>query len=251
LLVLFAAAWLATLIFVVRLSLLVVSSDKFLYLFWYGLAVSVLSALAIATRRAAPPLRGLAVRLLLVGVLAAAALNVPLDLGQGLVDAWRGSRSFYHRGTGLTSGLYQGLEWLRDRTSPDDVIAVSNYSVDPNKPEFDDLYYSAFAERRVFLEGWLYSIKEQRLGDSVITGPNMPYPERLRLNDAVFQRGDRHALRTLVRDYGVRYLLVDLVHGGHSERVAALGRLVFSDSDVAIYVVPFRGSRSRGDPQES
>jgi hypothetical protein len=244
LVVLFAAAWLTTLIFVIRLSLLVVSSDKFLYLLWYGLVGCVLSVLAIATQRAAPPLRGLGVRLLLVGVLAAAALNVPLDLGQGLFDAWRGSRSFYDRGSGLTSGLYQGLEWLRHRTNPDDVIAVSNYSLDPNKPEFDDLYYSAFAERRVFLEGWLYSIKEQRLGDSIVTGPNMPYPERLRLNDAVFQRGDRNALRTLVRDYGVRYLLVDRVHGGHIERVAALGRLVFSDSDVAIYAVPSRASRS-------
>jgi hypothetical protein len=242
--VLFAVAWPAILFFVVRLSLLVISSDKFLYLLWYGLAGSVLSALAIATRRAAPALRGLAVRLLLVGVLTAAALNIPLDLGQGLFDAWRGSRSFYIRGTGLTSGLYQGLEWLRDRTTPDDVIAVSNYSVDPNKPAFDDLYYSAFAERRIFLEGWLYSIKEQRLGDSIITGPHMPYPERLRLNDAVFQGGDRNALRMLVRNYGVRYLLVDLVHGGHIDRVAALGRLVFSNSDVAIYAVPLRALRS-------
>jgi hypothetical protein len=241
---LFAAAWLAILFFVVRLSLLVISSDTFLYLLWYGLAGSVLCALAIATHRAPPARRGLAVRLLLVGVLSAAALNVPLDLGQGLFDAWRGSRSFYHKGTGLTIGLYQGLQWLRNRTSPDDVIAVSNYSLDANKPAFDDLYYSAFAERRTFLEGWLYSIKEQRLGDSVITGPNMPYPERLRLNDAVFQRGDRNALRILVRKFGVRYLLVDLVHGDHIERVAALGRLVFSNSDVAIYAVPFRASPS-------
>jgi hypothetical protein len=238
----FAAAWLATLMVVIRLSLLAVSSDKFLYLLWYGLAGAGLAALAIVTRRAPPALRGLAVRLLLVCVLAAAALNVPLDLGQGLFDAWRGSRSFYDRGTGLTRGLYQGLEWLRHRTAPDDVIAVSNYSLDPRKPAFDDLYYSAFAQRRTFLEGWLYSIKEQRLGDSVITGPNMPYPDRLRLNDALFQRGDRNALRTLVRSYGVRYLLVDLVHGGHVKPVAALGRLVFSNSDVAIYAVPLRAS---------
>ena len=65
----------------------------------------------------------------------------------------------------------------------------------------------------------------------------MPFPERLRLNEAVFKRGDRTALQTLVHDYGVRYLLVDLVHGGRAANVASLGRLTFSNTDVAIYAV--------------
>ena len=64
-----------------------------------------------------------------------------------------------------------------------------------------------------------------------------PIPERLALNEAVFQRGDARALATLVKRYGVRYLVVDHVHRPASPRVAGLGRRVFDNRDVTIYAV--------------
>ena len=85
-------------------------------------------------------------------------------------------------------------------------------------------YYSAFAERRVFLEGWDYS----RIGDR---------SDRIALNERVFKNADPEALRLMVEKYGVTYLVVDKVHGSDNARLATLARLVFSNPDVTIYSV--------------
>jgi hypothetical protein len=234
-LVLFAAAAAGGLVLAIGLSLLVTSNDKILYLVWYALFGALVLALWVAVARAPPLLRPFAVRRLLVAILAAAALNVPLDIGPGLFNRWRGG-TLYDREPGLTSGLNEGLEWLRGRARPEAVIAVNGYNLKPGVPRYDNLNYSAFAERRTFLEGWLYANKTLRAGpEADISGPAMPYPERLRLNEAVFRRADRTALRTLVRDYGVRYLVVDRLQGPVAKKLSGLGRLVFSNSDIAIY----------------
>jgi hypothetical protein len=233
-LVLLAAAVGGGLVLAVGLSLLVTSNDKVLYLAWYALLSALVLGLWVAVARAPPSRRPFAVRRLLVAVLAAAVLNVPLDVGPGLLSRWR-EGALYDREPGLTRGLHDGLEWLRDRTSPDAVIAVNGYDLKPGTSRYDNFNYSAFAERRTFLEGWLYANRKLDSGpEADISGPAMPYSERFRLNEAVFRRGDRTALRALVRDYGVRYLVVDRLHGGAGE-VSGLGRLVFSNRDVAIY----------------
>ncbi len=234
----FVIAWPVTLLLLIGVPLLLTSSDKLLYLVWYGTLGLIVVPLLAGVVRSGPGRRGLWVRLLLITILGASAFNVPLDVVPHLVRASRNGSLYVHGGTGLTAAMYRGLEWIRQNTRSTDVVAVSNYSVDANHPEYDDIYYSAFAERRVFLEGWRYGMKTLRLGPHYhISRMNMPYPERLRLNDAVFQRGDRAALRVLIRDYGVRYLLVDRVHYGKTAKVSALGRRVFSNSDVAIYAV--------------
>jgi hypothetical protein len=102
----------------------------------------------------------------------------------------------------------------------------------------DDYYYSAIAERRVFLEGWVYAQRAFDLGErDVFLGRKVPFPARLHLNEAVFEHGNAAALRTMARSYGVKYLVVDRVHNRSSAPLEGIARRTFADPDVAIYAV--------------
>ena len=107
------------------------------------------------------------------------------------------------------------------------------------------VYYGAFAERRVFLQGWLFTATAWKIGgEDVRELRKVPFPERLRLNTAVFERADRTALRVLVRDYGVRYLVDDRIQGKASPELGRLGRLVYQNPSVIVYAVGPRASPS-------
>ncbi|MDX6511106.1 MAG: hypothetical protein QOE36_610, partial [Gaiellaceae bacterium] len=195
----------------------------------YGLFTAVVLALALLALATAGARRNLAVRALVVTILAAAALNVPLDLTV--------PHGYQRAGSGLTPGLLHGLDWVRTHTPATAVLAANNYWADSRTRLPDDFYYSAFSERRVFLEGWVTSLAWWRMDPAAAARGEAAYPERLSLNEAVFQRADRHALATLVNRYGVRYLVVDHVHRSASPRVARLGRRVFDNRDVTVYAV--------------
>jgi hypothetical protein len=124
----------------------------------------------------------------------------------------------------LTPALLAGLDWIKLNTSPTDVLAVSNQCLDEAKNDPRYFYYSAFSERRVFLEGWSYS----RVSD---------HSDRIALNKQVFNNADPEALRALVDQYGVRWLVVDKVHGPANPLVSKLAKLVYSNPDVDIYTV--------------
>jgi len=205
-----------------------------LYASWLA-ALCVLAAWAVVAGRRR--LGGAVVsRLLLVTVLGAAALNIPLDYVAPALSKWSRGEPQYAQGD-LTPALHDGLTWIRDHTDPDDVVAVNAQRTAGGVP--DNYYVSAFAERRVFLEGWLYTARSFRLGfERVRTGAVMPYPHRFALNNAVFQRADRHALQILARDYGVRYLVVDKVHAMASPELARVARRVYTNRDVDVYAVP-------------
>jgi hypothetical protein len=234
----FGVAWPLVLLLGVGLLTVLNFSGRHTTLVWAGFLVATVLFFAAAALRAQGGHRRTWVRLLLITVLGVSALDAPLDVFPHLIHESRKGTLYVHGGTGLTTDLYHGLRWIRANTSSRAVLAVSNYSVDGDNPEFDDVYYSAFAERRTFLEGWAYTMKTLKRGPGYrLQRSNCPFPRRLRLNDAVFQRGDRKALRTIVRDYGVRYLVVDRVHGGEPARVASLGRRVFSNPAVAVFAV--------------
>jgi hypothetical protein len=234
----FGVAWPLVLLLGAGFSTLLGFSGRHTTLIWAGVLVATVLFFAAAALRAQAGRRRTWVRLLLITLLGAAALDAPLDVFPHLIHESRKGTLYVHGGTGLTTDLYRGLRWIRANSSSRDVIAVSNYSVNSDDQEFDDVYYSAFAERRTFLEGWAYTMKTLKHGPGYrLRRSNCPFSRRLRLNDAVFQRGDRKALRTIVRDYGVRYLVVDRVHGGDPARVASLGRRVFSNPAVAVFAV--------------
>jgi hypothetical protein len=178
------------------------------------------------------------------GLLAVGALGLPISLAQhSLMRVVHGKPPYGTFGGQMNPGLYHGLAWLRSHTSPDDVLAVNNYAAKIHHryqpgPIPDDYAYSAFAERRVFLEGWVYANRSFQIGEgAVYAGQLEPYPTRRALNDAVFQHADPRALATLARRYHVRYLVIDRRHAPGTRRLAAIASRVYSNPDVTIYAV--------------
>lgn len=223
-------------LFVLGWTIVRFDPDKVLYLF-LGLAVLLLAAIAL---RSSGPRRAGWSLFLCTAVMLAGAVNLPLDHGPQIAWRLRHGHVLYLQGSqGLTSELFRGLAWVRDHTDEDAVLAVNNYYARYGVHKVPTyVYYSAFAERRVFLEGWYYAPVSHALGsEAVITGRALPFPDRLALNEAVFRRGDRRALRILARRYGVRYLLVDAVHRGAAAKVRGLGRLVFANRALSVLEV--------------
>lgn len=206
----------------------------------YELAAVLVTITAVSALMA----RGLRRReLLLTSTVVAAAigaLDVPLDQGPNAIDRLRRGVPFSNAyDTGLNRGLYGGLAWIRDHTSKDAVLAVNNYEErygTYRKATY--FYYGAFAERRVFLQGWLFTAASWNiLGKDALEESRTPFPDRVRLNRAVFEDADRRALRVLVQDYGVRYLVNDKVQGKATPALAQLGRVAYENAAVTVYAV--------------
>ena len=83
-------------------------------------------------------------------------------------------------GEGLTPDLQQALAPDRTHTPTNTVIAVNNQYADSARHAPTYYYYSAFGERRVFLEGLENTIPAANLVDPAVT----PFPDRLPPNNA-------------------------------------------------------------------
>lgn len=204
--------------------------DAYTYLVLYGALGLSLVVLYMAAKRWVASTRWVAASLLCAAVLLVGALDTPID---NLVSALTNPPAAPSAGRRMTRRLYGALTWIRDRTTPDSVIAVNS----SDQFEFD---YAAFSERRVFLGGWAYSQRSRDQGYAqVANGLTNPFADRLKLGEEVFMRGDRAALRRVVTRYGVRYLLVDEINGYRAD-LTALKRvavLVYRTPDVAILKV--------------
>src|SRR5262249_50867223 len=125
----------------------------------YGVAATAIAAIALVTRRLSGgrvPALGAALLL----AICLGLLNTPLDEGVSTAQTLDTHPHVYVTDAetrGLTTGLYDGLRWLRDQGSKNDVLAVDNHSLDASGRDSRYFYYSAFAERRVFLESWDYT----------------------------------------------------------------------------------------------
>jgi hypothetical protein len=192
------------------------------YMFWYGGLLLALVVLYAAARRWIGPTRWGAIALVSGAVLVVGTLDTPIDY---LQPAFSGQASkSLDLGRPLTPEVYRALSWIRDETPPDAVIAVNNQWIDTARTVPLEFNYSAFAERRAFLEGWLYSQRTVERGDAPVAAGANPFAGRLRLNEAAFEQGNRHALATMTDRYGVRYLVVDKLNGYPAD-LAALHRV--------------------------
>ena len=134
---------------------------------------------------------------------------------------------------GLTAALYRGLLWVRAHTTACDVLAVNNHYDAAGEKGAAYVYYSAFTERRVYLESWFYTPE----GQSGI----QPYPARFALNEAAL-RGRPGALRELARR-GVSYVLIDKTHPNGTVRLASGSTLVYSRPALDVYRLAVAGHR--------
>lgn len=195
-------------------------ATAFDYMFRYGGLVLALILLYVAARRLFGPRRWIAGALVSGGILAVGALATPIDnLEPALTDPAAVKRNF---GKSMTPDLYGALRWIRDETPTGSVIAVNNQWIDAADASPLEFIYSAFAERRVFLEGWGYSARSRELGYAEISAGANPFADRLLLNRAAFT-GALGALQTLVEQYGVSYLVVDELNGYRAD-IEALTR---------------------------
>jgi hypothetical protein len=98
-------------------------------------------------------------RILTLGAVVLVCLTVasePFEQTAPTIDRWlRGEPAFESSGTsshrGITTNLLRGMAWLRNHSQPSAVIAVNNHELGGNGGS-RYFYYSAFSERRVFLE---------------------------------------------------------------------------------------------------
>lgn len=127
---------------------------------------------------------------------------------------------------GMTAALYDGLVWVRLHTTSCDVLAVNNHVNATHASLSAFFYYSAFTERRVFLESWYYTPNGTRVAQ--------PFPLRLKLNTEAISYGAPRALQEL-GEVGVSYVLVDKLHGGAPSEPASVSRLVFDNSALKVY----------------
>jgi hypothetical protein len=129
-------------------------------------------------------------------------------------------------GYGMNASLYRGLLWVRAHTTPCDVLAVNNHYIAAPPSVALYFYYSAFTERRVFLESWYYTPEGARRAQ--------PFPVRYALNTQGVAQGDPSALRAL-REDGVGYVLIDKTHGGGARESPSVSTLIFSNSALDVY----------------
>lgn len=173
----------------------------------------------------------------LIAILLLSIIDTPIDYATNICLWLKGKTAYSQTNRNLTSGLLEGMIWVRDHTDTNAVLAVNNHYRKASE-DARYFYYSAFTERRVFLEGWVYTYKAFLIGyHQVKDGKLHPFPERLDLNQRVFMGGDHDAVRIMAQQYSVTHLFVDKVHGDPLPDLGKIVRLVFSNQDADIYEI--------------
>jgi hypothetical protein len=138
-----------------------------------------------------------------------------------------------------TTPEYSGFRWIASHTQPNDVIAVDARSTPSS------CFQTAFAERRAIIDCYFGFAPEQAVasvGDlhGVIPTPLFSEVERrVQLNSAIFH-GNAAAIASASRQFGLRYIVVDLASGGTPAETRLLGHaadLVFRNLAVAVFRV--------------
>lgn len=127
----------------------------------------------------------------------------------------------------MTREELEGLEWIRDNTDSDSIIATDRIDLwSKEYPSAEDdcrcFYYSAFAERQMLIEGYSYS-----------DIPVEDVRKRLELNRKIYSADSEEALKA-VEESGADYIIVSKRFGEYEENG---NDPVFANDDIAVYDV--------------
>ncbi len=214
---------------------------------WYGGTLALVGSVVLLwsvqlERCLTPKIASRGVGVVACGVLLLGVLGCAESIALAVPQTWRTimDKQLVPRNSkrtpGMTAVLYRGLLWVREHTNRCDILAANTHEVPAvggasAKPDSAYFYYSAFTERRVFLEGWIATSRGQ-YGEQ-------PYPALYALNSAATLRGSSTAVRALAGK-GVSYILIDKSHGGDVREPSSVSRLVFSNSALDVYRLTVR-----------
>lgn len=128
----------------------------------------------------------------------------------------------------MTPAVYQGMGYLRTQSPPDAVIAsFRSFWLNKENPRF--FYYSAFSERRMVVEGWMYMRPEYQ---------ELAW-QRYEDMHKLFYTRDTAVAVEILHQYDIDYILVDK---GHGQRLRfawpEIVDKVFTNAEVDIYRYP-------------
>ncbi|MEU7741539.1 hypothetical protein [Nonomuraea sp. NPDC049158] len=114
----------------------------------------------------------------------------------------------------VPQGALEAGRWLRDHSSPDDVVATDAHCRPVGWKVCDSRHFwvSAYSERRVLVEGWAYAqstmSRSEPFGISYLA---LPFADQARLaaNDAMFRQPSAENVARLVREYGVKWAFTE------------------------------------------
>ncbi|MEU7895884.1 hypothetical protein AB0B45_23895 [Nonomuraea sp. NPDC049152] len=198
----------------------------------FGVLALIVIVVAVSLRRV--PWRRAAVLLLVTGLSApSAVLSVTSELTPTSVPTVRE----------IPEGGIEAARWLRDHSDPGDVVATNAHCRLPTgRCDSRHFWMSAYAERRVLVEGWCYTAKNLASLEDVNRQSMAARPfwdgALLAANDAAFSAPTAQAVRSLRERYGVRWLVADR---GRKIQVApdldAYATLRFSKGQIAVYEI--------------
>jgi hypothetical protein len=180
---------------------------------------------------------------LLVGVTLVLGMCLPASVAKIAVDNDTEPASRPAGGpTVIRSGGLEAAAWLREHSDPDDLVATNVHSrlLRERLQDRRQFWISAYTERRVLVEGWDY-IPPESVGlpsnELIHQSPRLPFwhPERLRVNDLVFERPTRENMDELHGRYGVDWLFADKRREPDLRGLDELAQRRFSTPNYVVY----------------
>ena len=164
------------------------------------------------------------------------------DVGRGvmrLVHAYSGKYSeIMPRPDHMTGYECEAMDWLRNNSSPEDIISLNRHHQSPDKkrwvhPQPNDYdcryyYYSAYCERQTFLGAWAYVSRTPEMQQML--------EERLEVNDALFDPFCKNK-KEIMEKHGISFLVVSHYVGTGSQMKDPDLKCVFFNRDIEIYVL--------------
>ena len=194
--------------------------------------VAVIGAIGwTLARRRWPGLAGRGAVLLLTGILVAGIPGLVMDAAKSI----RVPNGGPYPSVPLPKSRVDAARWVRDHSSPDDVLATNAHclSGDINNCDSRSFWLSAYAERSVLIEGWGFAPRQAAVGLTPFWDTAL-----MDLNEKAFTAPTPAILSELRDKHGVRWLVVDRAVDKESGQLVRLAEPVYDNGRIAVFRLP-------------